>query len=188
MIRAIPCLFFQQWVPFCLTPESVCLVSTLLNSLLISYKIYKDFSDWCRRWHSTSHFTNCFPRQSGDIFKVTPTTSSGSGDRLWTRSCLLMCSYILLLILYKGLDYMAYSVLVRLWFLCFNTKKWKEIFLIYHGTCYLLQINEEKPIKPQRGEKSSFVQHIRSQESLSENEALSTVVDLLVGATETVRK
>lgn len=43
-------------------------------------------------------------------------------------------------------------------------------------------------MKPQRGEKSSFVQHIRSQESLSENEALSTVVDLLVGATETVRK
>lgn len=118
---------FQQWVPFCLTPESVCLVSTLLNSLLISYKIYKDFSDWCRRWHSTSHFTNCFPRQSGDIFKVTPTTSSGSGDRLWTRSCLLMCSYILLLILYKGLDYIAYSVLVRLWFLCFNTRKMKRI-------------------------------------------------------------
>lgn len=118
---------FQQWVPFCLTPESVCLVSTLLNSLLISYKIYKDFSDWCRRWRSTSHFTNCFPRQSGDIFKVTPTTSSGSGDRLWTRSCLLMCSYILLLILYKGLDYIAYSVLVRLWFLCFNTRKMKRI-------------------------------------------------------------
>lgn len=117
---------FQQWVPFCLTPGSVCLVSTLLNSLLISYKIYKDFSDWCRRWHSTSHFTNCFPRQSGDIFKVTPTTSSGSGDRLWTRSCLLMCSYILLLILYKGLDYIAYSVLVRLWFLCFNTRKMKR--------------------------------------------------------------
>lgn len=35
--------------------------------------------------------------------------------------------YILLLILYKGLDYIAYSVLVRLWFLCFNTRKMKRI-------------------------------------------------------------
>lgn len=34
--------------------------------------------------------------------------------------------YILLLILNKGLDYIAYSVLVRLWFLCFNTRKMKR--------------------------------------------------------------
>ncbi|XP_052687194.1 cytochrome P450 10-like isoform X1 [Crassostrea angulata] len=72
----------------------------------------------------------------------------------------------------------------------FPTSEWRHfqsyadnVFRI--GRSFVDKINEEKPIKPQRGEKSSFVQHIRSQESLNENEALSTVVDLLVGATET---
>lgn len=48
------------------------------------------------------------------------------------------------------------------------------------------QITSQIAHKPLKGVKSSFVHYIRSQESLTENEALSTVVDLLVGATETV--
>ncbi|XP_061192063.1 cytochrome P450 10-like [Saccostrea echinata] len=70
------------------------------------------------------------------------------------------------------------------------TKEWKQfqtyadnVFRI--GRSFVDKITSKIQGKPQRGVKSSFVHHIRSQESLTENEALSTVVDLLVGATET---
>ena len=37
------------------------------------------------------------------------------------------------------------------------------------------------------GEKSSFIEYMLNQESMTQEEALSTCTDLLIGATETVR-
>ncbi|XP_022312941.2 cytochrome P450 10-like [Crassostrea virginica] len=45
-----------------------------------------------------------------------------------------------------------------------------------------LRLEQNPPVE---GEKSSFIQYMMSQKSLTENEALSTVVDMLISATET---
>nr|XP_022312942.1 LOW QUALITY PROTEIN: cytochrome P450 10-like [Crassostrea virginica] len=72
----------------------------------------------------------------------------------------------------------------------FPTSEWKQfqthadnVFRI--GRSFVDKITAETPENLEKGVKSSFVQYIRCQGSLSENEALATVVDLLVGATET---
>lgn len=43
---------------------------------------------------------------------------------------------------------------------------------------------QQNPVK--EGEKSSFIEYMMNQKSLTKNEALSTVVDMLISATETV--
>lgn len=43
---------------------------------------------------------------------------------------------------------------------------------------------QQNPVK--EGEKSSFIEYMMNQKSLTQNEALSTVVDMLISATETV--
>lgn len=82
----------------------------LMSPLTFNFPFYKLFptSEWR---HFQSYADNVF--RIGRLFvdKVLP----------------INVFYILLLILYKGLDYIAYSVLVRLWFLCFNTRKMKRI-------------------------------------------------------------
>ncbi|XP_061192018.1 cytochrome P450 10-like [Saccostrea echinata] len=73
----------------------------------------------------------------------------------------------------------------------FPTKTWKQyekyadnIFKIGRSfvdkKAALLQQNP-----PKEGEKSSFLEYMMNQKSLTENEALSTVVDMLISATET---
>lgn len=82
----------------------------LMSPLTFNFPFYKLFptTEWR---HFQSYADNVF--RIGRLFvdKVLP----------------INVFYILLLILYKGLDYIAYSVLVRLWFLCFNTRKMKRI-------------------------------------------------------------
>lgn len=80
----------------------------LMSPLTFNFPFYKLFptSEWR---HFQSYADNVFRIGRSFVDKVLP----------------INVYYILLLILYKGLDYIAYSVLVRLWFLCFNTRKMK---------------------------------------------------------------
>lgn len=82
----------------------------LMSPLTFNFPFYKLFptSEWR---HFQSYADNVFRIGRSFVDKVLP----------------INVYYILLLILYKGLDYIAYSVLVRLWFLCFNTRKMKRI-------------------------------------------------------------
>lgn len=82
----------------------------LMSPLTFNFPFYKLFptSEW---QHFQSYADNVFRIGRSFVDKVLP----------------INMFYILLLILYKGLDYIAYSVLVRLWFLCFNTRKMKRI-------------------------------------------------------------
>lgn len=82
----------------------------LMSPLTFNFPFYKLFptSEWR---HFQSYADNVFRIGRSFVDKVLP----------------INVFYILLLILYKGLDYIAYSVLVRLWFLCFNTRKMKRI-------------------------------------------------------------
>lgn len=82
----------------------------LMSPLTFNFPFYKLFptSEWR---HFQSYADNVFRIGRSFVDKVLP----------------INMFYILLLILYKGLDYIAYSVLVRLWFLCFNTRKMKRI-------------------------------------------------------------
>lgn len=81
----------------------------LMSPLTFNFPFYKLFptSEWR---HFQSYADNVFRIGRSFVDKVLP----------------INVFYILLLILYKGLDYIAYSVLVRLWFLCFNTRKMKS--------------------------------------------------------------
>lgn len=81
----------------------------LMSPLTFNFPFYKLFptSEWR---HFQSYADNVFRIGRSFVDKVLP----------------INVFYILLLILYKGLDYIAYSVLVRLWFLCFNTRKMKR--------------------------------------------------------------
>lgn len=82
----------------------------LMSPLTFNFPFYKLFptTEWR---HFQSYADNVFRIGRTFVDKVLP----------------INVFYILLLILYKGLDYIAYSVLVRLWFLCFNTRKMKRI-------------------------------------------------------------
>lgn len=82
----------------------------LMSPLTFNFPFYKliPTSEWR---HFQSYADNVFRIGRSFVDKVLP----------------INVFYILLLILYKGLDYIAYSVLVRLWFLCFNTRKMKRI-------------------------------------------------------------
>lgn len=82
----------------------------LMSPLTFNFPFYKLFptTEWR---HFQSYADNVFRIGRSFVDKVLP----------------FNVFYILLLILYKGLDYIAYSVLVRLWFLCFNTRKMKRI-------------------------------------------------------------
>lgn len=82
----------------------------LMSPLTFNFPFYKLFptTEWR---HFQSYADNVFRIGRSFVDKVLP----------------INVFYILLLILYKGLDYIAYSVLVRLWFLCFNTRKMKRI-------------------------------------------------------------
>lgn len=82
----------------------------LMSPLTFNLPFYKLFptTEWR---HFQSYADNVFRIGRSFVDKVLP----------------INVFYILLLILYKGLDYIAYSVLVRLWFLCFNTRKMKRI-------------------------------------------------------------
>lgn len=82
----------------------------LMSPLTFNFPFYKLFptTEWR---HFQSYADNVFRIGRSFVDKVLP----------------INVYYILLLILYKGLDYIAYSVLVRLWFLCFNTRKMKRI-------------------------------------------------------------
>lgn len=82
----------------------------LMSPLTFNFPFYKLFptSEWR---HFQSYADNVFRIGRSFVDKVLP----------------INVFYILLLILYKGLDYIAYSVLVRLWFLCFNIRKMKRI-------------------------------------------------------------
>lgn len=82
----------------------------LMSPLTFNFPFYKLFptSEWR---HFQSYADNVFRIGRSFVDKVLP----------------INVFYILLLILYKRLDYIAYSVLVRLWFLCFNTRKMKRI-------------------------------------------------------------
>lgn len=82
----------------------------LMSPLTFNFPFYKLFptSEWR---HFQSYADNVFRIGRSFVDKVLP----------------INVFYILLLILYNGLDYIAYSVLVRLWFLCFNTRKMKRI-------------------------------------------------------------
>lgn len=82
----------------------------LMSPLTFNFPFYKLFptSEWR---HFQSYADNVFRIGRSFVDKVLP----------------INVFYILLLILYQGLDYIAYSVLVRLWFLCFNTRKMKRI-------------------------------------------------------------
>lgn len=82
----------------------------LMSPLTFNFPFYKLFptTEWR---HFRSYADNVFRIGRSFVDKVLP----------------INVFYILLLILYKGLDYIAYSVLVRLWFLCFNTRKMKRI-------------------------------------------------------------
>lgn len=86
----------------------------LMSPLTFNFPFYKLFptSEWR---HFQSYADNVFRIGRSFVDKVLP----------------INVFYILLLILYKGLDYIAYSVLVRLWFLCFNTRKMKR-----HVICF----------------------------------------------------
>lgn len=81
----------------------------LMSPLTFNFPFYKLFptTEWR---HFQSYADNVFRIGRSFVDKVLP----------------INVFYILLLIL-KGLDYIAYSVLVRLWFLCFNTRKMKRI-------------------------------------------------------------
>lgn len=81
----------------------------LMSPLTFNFPFYKLFptSEWR---HFQSYADNVFRIGRSFVDKVLP----------------INVFYILLLILYKGLDYIAYSVLVGLWFLCFNTRKMKR--------------------------------------------------------------
>lgn len=81
----------------------------LMSPLTFNFPFYKLFptSEWR---HFQSYADNVFRIGRSFVDKVLP----------------INVFYILLLILYKGLDYIAYSVLVRLWFLFFNTRKMKR--------------------------------------------------------------
>lgn len=81
----------------------------LMSPLTFNFPFYKLFptSEWR---HFQSYADNVFRIGRSFVDKVLP----------------INVFYILLLILYQGLDYIAYSVLVRLWFLCFNTRKMKR--------------------------------------------------------------
>lgn len=82
----------------------------LMSPLTFNFPFYKLFptTEWR---HFQSYADNVFRIGRSFVDKVLP----------------INVFYILLLILYKVLDYIAYSVLVRLWFLCFNTRKMKRI-------------------------------------------------------------
>lgn len=82
----------------------------LMSPLTFNFPFYKLFptTEWR---HFQSYADNVFRIGRSFVDKVLP----------------INVFYILLLILYKGLDYIAYSVLVRLWFLCFKTRKMKRI-------------------------------------------------------------
>lgn len=82
----------------------------LMSPLTFNFPFYKLFptTEWR---HFQSYADNVFRIGRSFVDKVLP----------------INVFYILLLILYKGLDDIAYSVLVRLWFLCFNTRKMKRI-------------------------------------------------------------
>lgn len=82
----------------------------LMSPLTFNFPFYKLFptTEWR---HFQSYADNVFRIGRSFVDKVLP----------------INVFYILLLILYKGLDYIAYSVFVRLWFLCFNTRKMKRI-------------------------------------------------------------
>lgn len=82
----------------------------LMSPLTFNFPFYKLFptTEWR---HFRSYADNVFRIGRSFVDKVLP----------------INVFYILLLILYKGLNYIAYSVLVRLWFLCFNTRKMKRI-------------------------------------------------------------
>lgn len=82
----------------------------LMSPLTFNFPFYKLFptTEWR---HFQSYADNVFRIGRSFVDKVLP----------------INVFYILLLILYKRLDYIAYSVLVRLWFLCFNTRKMKRI-------------------------------------------------------------
>lgn len=82
----------------------------LMSPLTFNFPFYKLFptSEWR---HFQSYADNVFRIGRSFVDKVLP----------------INVFYILLLILFKGLNYIAYSVLVRLWFLCFNTRKMKRI-------------------------------------------------------------
>lgn len=81
----------------------------LMSPLTFNFPFYKLFptTEWR---HFQSYADNVFRIGRSFVDKVLP----------------INVFNILLLILYKGLDYIAYSVLVRLWFLCFNTRKMKR--------------------------------------------------------------
>lgn len=81
----------------------------LMSPLTFNFPFYKLFptTEWR---HFQSYADNVFRIGRSFVDKVLP----------------INVFYILLLILNKGLDYIAYSVLVRLWFLCFNTRKMKR--------------------------------------------------------------
>lgn len=78
----------------------------LMSPLTFNFPFYKLFptTEWR---HFQSYADNVFRIGRSFVDKVLPIN--------------------VFLILYKGLDYIAYSVLVRLWFLCFNTRKMKRI-------------------------------------------------------------
>lgn len=82
----------------------------LMSPLTFNFPFYKLFptTEWR---HFQSYADNVFRIGRSFVDKVLP----------------INVFYILLLILYQGLNYIAYSVLVRLWFLCFNTRKMKRI-------------------------------------------------------------
>lgn len=82
----------------------------LMSPLTFNFPFYKLFptSEW-------RHFQS----YADNVFRI--------GRSFVDKVLTINVFYILLLILYKGLDYIAYSVLVRLWFLCFNTRKMKRI-------------------------------------------------------------
>lgn len=82
----------------------------LMSPLTFNFPFYKLFptTEWR---HFQSYADNVFRIGRSFVDKVLP----------------INVFYILLLILFKGLNYIAYSVLVRLWFLCFNTRKMKRI-------------------------------------------------------------
>lgn len=82
----------------------------LMSPLTFNFPFYKLFPT--TEWRH-------FQRYADNVFRI--------GRSFVDKVLPINVFYILLLILYKGLDYIAYSVLVRLWFLCFNTRKMKRI-------------------------------------------------------------
>lgn len=82
----------------------------LMSPLTFNFPFYKLFptTEW-----------RLFQSYADNVFRI--------GRSFVDKVLTINVFYILLLILYKGLDYIAYSVLVRLWFLCFNTRKMKRI-------------------------------------------------------------